>query len=80
MITVRSPALLKAHFSDNGTFEGFTPGTFQQDTREGLIKPCDILIPAALENAVTNQNAPHLDVGLVVEAANGPLTYEADKI
>jgi len=71
---------LKAHFSDNGTFEGFTPGTFQQDTREGLIKPCDILIPAALENAVTNQNAPHLDVGLVVEAANGPLTYEADKI
>jgi glutamate dehydrogenase (NAD(P)+) len=45
---------------------------------EILETPCDILIPAALERQITAGNAPHLDTRLIVEAANGPTTPEAD--
>jgi glutamate dehydrogenase (NAD(P)+) len=41
---------------------------------------CDVLIPAAMENTVTAELAPHIKARLVVEAANGPTTPEADEI
>ncbi|MDX6585648.1 MAG: glutamate dehydrogenase [Solirubrobacterales bacterium] len=47
---------------------------------EVLEAPCDILVPAALECQVTNENARELDTKLIVEAANGPTTPEADTI
>jgi len=47
---------------------------------EVLETPCDILIPAALERQVTAENAPRVDCRLVIEAANGPTTVEADAI
>ena len=47
---------------------------------EILETPCDILIPAALERQITAENAGRLDCELVVEAANGPTTPEADAI
>ena len=40
----------------------------------------DVLIPAALENAITDQNAARIKSKLIVELANGPITYEADEI
>jgi glutamate dehydrogenase (NAD(P)+) len=45
-----------------------------------LEAPCDILVPAALECQITDQNADKLDTKLVVEGANGPTTPEADEI
>jgi glutamate dehydrogenase (NAD(P)+) len=42
--------------------------------------PCDILVPAALEHQITEENAGELDCRLVVEAANGPTTPEADRL
>ncbi len=45
-----------------------------------LEEPVDILIPAALENQITEENAPRIKPRLVAECANGPCTFEADTI
>lgn len=47
---------------------------------EILETPCDVLIPAALERQITAENAGRLSCELVVEAANGPTTPEADAV
>ena len=45
-----------------------------------LKKQCDILIPAARENVITEKNANDIKAKLIVEAANGPITYKAHSI
>jgi glutamate dehydrogenase (NAD(P)+) len=47
---------------------------------ELLTLPCNVLIPAATENQITEDNAPHIQANLIVEGANGPTTPEADDI
>ncbi|MEO7003557.1 MAG: Glu/Leu/Phe/Val dehydrogenase [Ktedonobacterales bacterium] len=56
------------------------PDTQPISSAAALELPCDILIPAALEGQITHSNAGRLQTRLVVEAANGPTTTEADAI
>ncbi|MBK9715455.1 MAG: Glu/Leu/Phe/Val dehydrogenase [Kouleothrix sp.] len=59
--------------------EGYqAPGLEQISNAELLELPCDVLIPAALENQITDLNAPRIRAKVVVEGANGPTTPEAD--
>jgi len=64
---------------ENGTVVGY-PGTDRVSNEELLELPCDVLIPAALENAITAQNAPKIKARIVAEGANGPTSPEADEI
>jgi len=63
-----------------GTILNF-PGAknFAKNT-DALEMDCDILIPAALENVIEGENAPKIKAKLIGEAANGPLTPEADEV
>ena len=62
---------------------GFLRGCSQGEPvgrMEILETPCDVLVPAALERQITSDNAERIDAQLVVEAANGPTSPEADAI
>jgi glutamate dehydrogenase (NAD(P)+) len=64
---------------EHGTVQGF-PGATDITNAAILEVDCDILIPAALENQITERNAGNIKARLIAEAANGPTTPEADHI
>ncbi len=65
--------------AEHGTVQGF-PGSTDITNAEVLEIECDILIPAALENQITETNAGRIKARIIGEAANGPTTPEADRI
>jgi len=65
--------------AENRFLRGF-PGGVPCGREEMLETPCEVLVPAALECQVTAANAGRLECDLIVEAANGPTTPEADEI
>lgn len=72
-------AAVAAHKKRTGSVVGFREA--QDITNEELlVLPCDILIPAAMEGQITAANAPLIQASMVVEAANGPTSPEADVI
>jgi glutamate dehydrogenase (NAD(P)+) len=65
--------------AEHDFLRGFPGGELVGRT-DVLLEPCDLLVPAALERQITAENAPELRCRMVVEAANGPTTPEADEI
>lgn len=56
------------------------PGVKHITNDEVLTCDCDVLVPAALENQITEENAPKLNCSYIIEAANGPTSEGADEI
>jgi len=71
---------LSYYLCDNGGVKGFAGGQYSEDGAAALELECDILIPAALEGVIDASNANGIKAKLIAEAANGPVTFEADRI
>jgi glutamate dehydrogenase (NAD(P)+) len=72
-------AAAQAWVDQHKTLAGF-PGGEPISNGELLQLPCDILVPAALQNQITQENAGKLQCKILAEGANGPTTLEADEI
>jgi glutamate dehydrogenase (NAD(P)+) len=72
-------AAVIAHKARTGSVSEF-PGTNTIGDAELLELPVDVLIPAALEHQITSENAGRIQAKLILEAANGPVTPDADAI
>ncbi len=74
-----NPTAVLAYKEKSKSVQGFR-GCKNITNEELLELPCDVLIPAALENQITIKNADKIKAKMVAEAANGPTTPEADRI
>lgn len=68
------------HRKTTGSILNFPGANNFEKNGDALEMECDILIPAALENVIDGDNAPNVKAKLIGEAANGPLTPDADEI
>jgi glutamate dehydrogenase (NAD(P)+) len=71
---------VRQYMAETGGVKGFPGGEYHDDGEKALEMECDILIPAALESQIHAHNAMNIQAKMIVEAANGPVTYEADQI
>lgn len=71
---------LKQHHIRTGSILGFDGAKSFPGDMTGIEKACNVLIPAAMENAIHSDNAERINAHLIVEAANGPITFQADQI
>lgn len=70
---------LKDYVSENGSIKNYQHG--KSISKEEFFKlKCNILIPSALELQITKENVNSIDCDLIVEAANGPIDFEAEEI
>ena len=73
------PVAVAEHKAKTKSVVGF-PGSSEITNDELLTMPCDLLVPAALENQITGGNAQEIKAKIIAEAANGPTTPDADDI
>ena len=70
----------KKYFVKHKSFENYPKADFVKDSSLLIKRKCDILIPAARENVITEKNAADISANLIVEAANGPISYKGNQI
>jgi glutamate dehydrogenase (NAD(P)+) len=70
---------VQKHLRWTNSIRGF-PGAREMPSAEALELDCDVLIPAALEGQITVENAARVRARIVAEGANGPTTYDAERI
>ncbi len=71
---------VRRHLVEHGGVKGFAGATYVEDGASVLELECDILLPAAMEGAIHAGNAERIRARMIAEAANGPVTHEADEI
>lgn len=71
---------VQKHRRETGSIVDYPGAKNFAATGDALEYDCDILIPAALERQITSENAPKIKAKIIAEAANGPVTNEAEKI
>ena len=71
---------VRQYINANKTIRDYPDAQFVDNGAKVLEMDCDILIPAAMEAQITAANAERIKARLIVEAANGPVTFEADEI
>jgi len=71
---------LRQWIGTNRGVKGYPGATFVENGASLLEHPCDILIPAAMEGVIHKGNAANVKAPLIVEAANGPITFGGDEI
>ncbi|RJE80417.1 Glu/Leu/Phe/Val dehydrogenase [Paracoccus sp. JM45] len=71
---------LRGHIRATGGVKGFAGGDYHENGLAMLEQECDILIPAAVESVINSDNADRIKTKLIIEAANGPVTADADAI
>jgi glutamate dehydrogenase (NAD(P)+) len=74
------PVALAAHVAQHGSIAGFSNAETIKDGSQFWSVDCDILVPAALEQQITETNAKNIRAKIVLEGANGPTTPAADDI
>ena len=68
------------HRKRTGRSSDFPAPRTSSNSADALELDCDVLVPAALENVLTAENAPRIKAKIILEGANGPTTPEADEI
>ncbi len=66
--------------TNGGLLAGYPHATYSPDGAAALELDCDILIPAAMEGVINLTNAERIKAPLIIEAANGPITFGADEV
>ena len=70
---------IMAYRAQNETIAGYSKAE-HVDVNKFLEIPCEVLVPAAMENQITGENAARIQAKYIIEGANGPTTNEADRI
>jgi glutamate dehydrogenase (NAD(P)+) len=74
------PEAVIAHRKEAGTLENFPGARFFAEPAELLEQDCDVLLPAALEHSITAENAARVKARVILEAANGPVDVQANRL
>ena len=74
------PKVIDWVYTQKKPLQELPTGGVKMSARDVLFQPCDVLIPAAIENQITEQNAHQVQAKVLCEGANGPTTWQADAI
>src|SRR2546429_1479711 len=74
------PKVIDWVYTQKKPLQEFPGGGTKMSARDVLFQPCEIAIPAAIENQITEKNANQVKAKILCEGANGPTTWQADAI
>src|SRR5579883_296830 len=74
------PKVIDWVYTQKRNLQDFPGGGTKMSAKDVLFQPCEIVIPAAVENQITEKNASQVQAKILCEGANGPTTWQADAI